>query len=135
MAMDFSGVKRWVEPSMWLLKVTPSSSILRVLRQRKDLEAARIGQHGMRPVHELVQPAHIAHQLVAGAQVEVIGVAEHQRGAQLSQLRRRERLDGGLRADRRKDRREQVAVRGGEYAGAGAGILGCELVIRTRGRL
>ena len=30
MAIDFSGVKRWVEPSRWDLNVTPSASMRRV---------------------------------------------------------------------------------------------------------
>ncbi len=44
------------------------------LCQREDLVSARIGQHGMRPLHELVQSAQFGHQLIAGAQVEMIGI-------------------------------------------------------------
>ena len=46
------------------------------LGQRKDLKPARIGQHGVRPLHEPVQPAHLGHQVGAGAQVEVVGVGQ-----------------------------------------------------------
>ena len=46
------------------------------LGERKDLEAARIRQHGVRPLHELMQAAHVADDFIAGAQVEMIGVAE-----------------------------------------------------------
>jgi hypothetical protein len=36
------------------------------LGQREDLVAARVGQHGSRPLHKLVQAAHLTHQFVAG---------------------------------------------------------------------
>jgi len=89
------------------------------LRKRKDLKAARIGQHGTRPLHEVVQAAHITHKFVAGTQVEMIGVAQDQRGVDVLEMLGRERLDRGLRAHRCEDRREQVAVRRGEDAGSG----------------
>ena len=44
--------------------------------ERKDLEAARIRQHGVRPLHELMQAAQVADDFIAGAQVEMIGIAE-----------------------------------------------------------
>ena len=85
------------------------------LRQREDLEAARVGQHGMRPLHEFVQAAHLRHQLIAGAQVKMIGVAQHERGVDILEMLGRERLDRCLRAHRCEDRREEVAVRGGKW--------------------
>jgi hypothetical protein len=92
--------------------------------KRENLEAARISQHGMRPAHEAVQPAQLGYQVVAGTQVEVVGVGEHQRGAQVSHLHRGERLDRRLRTDRREDRCLQYAVQRCEGASAGAVILG-----------
>jgi hypothetical protein len=59
---------------------------------------------------EAMQAAQARHQLAAGPQVEVIGVSQHQRGAQFIQVARRHRLDRGLCADRRKDRGREVAV-------------------------
>ena len=56
----------------------------------------------------------------------MIGVGEHERGAQFLDLGRRERLDRCLRADGRKDRREEVAVRCGENPRAGAVVAGCD---------
>ena len=44
--------------------------------QREDLKAAGIGQDGSVPRHELVQAAHVAHHLVAGTQVQMIGVGK-----------------------------------------------------------
>lgn len=71
-----------------------------------------------------MQAAHIADEFVAWTQVEMIGVAQHQRGIDVLELFGRERLDGGLRADRREDRREQVAVRCGEDSRAGTLVFG-----------
>ena len=96
------------------------------LRQREDLEAARVGEHGMRPPHELVQAAHVAHQFVAGTQVEMIGVAQDKRGIDVLEMFGRERLDRCLRANGRKDRREEVAVRSSEDPSAGAVVFGCD---------
>ena len=45
--------------------------------QREDLEAARVGQDRPVPAHEPVQPAELGDQLVAGPEVQVVGVAEH----------------------------------------------------------
>ena len=45
--------------------------------EREDLKAAGVGEQGARPTDEAVQPAHAADGLVAGTQVEVIGVAEN----------------------------------------------------------
>ena len=78
----------------------------------------------MRPAHEPMQPTQPGHHIVAGAQIEVISVGKHQRGAQFLDLRGRERLDRRLRTNRRKDGCEQVAVRSGEDARAGAVIFG-----------
>ena len=44
--------------------------------QAEDLKAAGVGEHGPRPTDEVVQSAHAPDGLVAGPQVEVIGVAE-----------------------------------------------------------
>ena len=37
------------------------------LGERKDLEAAGVGEHGARPAHELVHSAHTLDEFVAGA--------------------------------------------------------------------
>ena len=73
------------------------------------------------------RPPSSCDQFVPRAQVQVIGVGQHQAGAQFMQLRRRDRLDGGLGAHRCKHRGQQVAVRGVEYAGAGASLAGVEV--------
>ena len=47
----------------------------------EDLEAAGVGEQGARPGHEAVQATETADGLVAGAEVEVIGVGEEDVGA------------------------------------------------------
>ena len=79
-------------------------------RQAEDLEAAGIGEHRAGPAHEAVQAAEIGDQVCAGPQIEVIGVGQHQRRADLVQVARGERLHRGLRADRREDGRLDRAV-------------------------
>ena len=48
----------------------------------EDLKAAGVGEHGARPTDEAMQAAHAADGFVAGAKVEVIGVAENDLGAE-----------------------------------------------------
>ena len=96
------------------------------LRKREDLEAARIGEHGMRPAHEPMQATQPSHHIVAGTQVEMIGIGKHKRGAQFLDLCGREGLDRCLRANRREDGREKVAVRCSENPRAGAVVFGCD---------
>lgn len=97
------------------------------LRQREDLKAARVGEHGIRPLHELVQATHVADEFVAGAQVEMISVAQDERGVDLLEMFGREGFDRCLRAHRREDWREKVAVWRGENPGAGAVVFGRDL--------
>ena len=97
------------------------------LREREHLKAARVGEHGTSPLHELVQAAHVAHEFVAGTQVEMIGVAQHERGVDVLEMLRCEGFYSGLRADGREDRREEVAVRRGENPRARAIVFGGDL--------
>ena len=56
------------------------------LGQAEHLESAAVGQDGAVPAGKLVQAAHIGYQLVTGAQMQVVGVAEHHLGADLLQI-------------------------------------------------
>ena len=96
------------------------------LRKREDLKTARVGEHGPLPLHELVQAAHVAHEFVAGAQVEMIGVAQYERSIDILEMFGREGLDRCLCAHGREDGCAQVAVRGGKNARTGAMIFGCD---------
>ena len=88
--------------------------------QADHLVAARVGQDRPVPGHELVQAAEPFDALVARAQVEVVGVAQDDLGADLVQVVGIERLDRGVGADRHEHRRLDVAVRRRQVAQAGA---------------
>ena len=68
--------------------------------ERDDLEAARVGQDRAIPVHEPVQAAEPGDAFMPGSQVQVVGVGQDDRGADLVDVVGRERLDRGIRADR-----------------------------------
>ena len=54
--------------------------------QAEHLEAAAIRKDGTVPLHKLVQPPCLLHQLGAGTQKQMIGVAEHNPCPQLLQF-------------------------------------------------
>ncbi len=90
--------------------------------EAEDLKSAGIGEDGARPGHEAVQSAEGADELVTGAQVEVIGIAEEDLDVEiLGEVALGEALDGGLGADGHEDGRADIAVRGMQYPGAGPG--------------
>ena len=62
-------------------------------------------------------------QLVAGPQMQVIGVAEDDAGADFVEVARRHRLHRALRADRHEDRRLDRPVRGDELSAARGAVL------------
>ena len=68
------------------------------LGEAVDLESAGVGEHGARPADEAMKAAHAADGFVAGAEIEVVGVAEND-----------------LRAERLKD-----VLRNGFHAAGGA---------------
>ena len=79
--------------------------------QRKHLESARIRQHRPRPTDELVQTAKSPNQLVTGPQIEMIGIAENDLGAQRLQNILGNCLHRASRAHRHKHRRLHGPVR------------------------
>src|SRR5215469_9293516 len=93
-------------------------------RQAENLVAARIGENGAGPGHKLMQAAEAANQLMAGTQIKMIGVGQNDFRAEPFKGFLREGLDGGLRADRQKERSLHHAVRRGETAAARAGGAG-----------
>ena len=99
----------------------------------EDLKATGVGEHRTMPLHELVQAAHVAHELIAGTQIEMIRVAQDERDIDILEMFRREGLDCRLRANRREYRCEQVAVWCGENPSAGAVVFGCDLKFEHRG--
>ena len=118
-----AGVNLCVSPFRCDWKVTPSSVILRRSGEAEDLEAAGIGEDGAGPGHESVQAAELADQFVAGAEEQVVGVAEDDAGVEVfPEVALGEAFDGGLGADGHEDGRRDVAVFGVQNAGAGAGF-------------
>ena len=106
-----SGVSVRGEPSTGERKVTPSSVSLDELREREDLEAARVGEDRARPADHLVQAAVGGDDLEPGAQPQVVGVAEDDARADRFELARGHRLDGAVGADGHEDGRRDLAVR------------------------
>ena len=82
---------------MWELKRHPHPG------ERKDLEAARIGENRPVPAHEAVKPAGGREDVSAGAQHEVVGVAEDDLRPQLIEVARLQRLDCPKRANVHKN--------------------------------
>ena len=96
----------------------------------EDLEAARIGEDGLVPVHELVHAAELGDGLRTGSHLQVVGVVEHDLGAQGGDRVGKQTLDGALGAHRHEDGRVDVAMGGVEDTGPGmrAGVLGEDLI-------
>ena len=88
------------------------------LGERHHLEAAGIGQDRPRPVHELMQAAERCDALGAGPQHQVIGVGEHDIGAERLHRLRMHRLDRRRRADRHEGGRADLSARRRDRAGA-----------------
>lgn len=87
-----------------------------------DLVAAAVSQEGAVPLHELVESAGGFHYLHAGAEVEVVGVAENDLCPHLfPELPLVDALDGTQGAYGHEDGRLDSAVIGSEQAGAGVG--------------
>src|SRR6516225_3776906 len=90
------------------------------ISQAEDLIAAGVGKDGPAPGHEGVQAAELANQLVAWAQIEVIGVGQDDAGAQLFERFLRQALDRRGRADGHENRGFDCAMRSREEATAPA---------------
>jgi hypothetical protein len=104
------------------------------LGQRHHLKAAGIGQDRTWPVHHAVQPAKAFHPLGAGAQHQVVGVAQHHRrpgGAHRVGGHRLHRAGG---ADRHEHRRFHRAVRGVQHAGPRGAVARDDVVAERGGR-
>jgi hypothetical protein len=83
--------------------------------QGEDLEPAAVGEDQPVPPHEPVEPPLAADPLVAGAQVQVVGVAEDAAVPHLPQLVRPDPLDRRRRPHgHERGRRERTAFRGND---------------------
>ena len=94
----------------------------------ESLKAAAVGEDGAGPSHKAMQAAGPPDGGDAGAQVEVIGVAEDDLRAQAGHFLGSEGFDGGLGSDRHKGGGLDDAVGRGQQAGPGGAVLMAYLV-------
>ncbi len=94
------------------------------VRQAHHLKSAAIGENRTLPIHEFVQTAQAVDPLSAGAQHQVIGVAQQNIGPSGAHAVGHHALDGSCGANRHKSRGSDIAARGFDDAGAGLPILG-----------
>ena len=83
---------------------------LTTMRQAEHLIAAGIGQNRAIPAHKTVQSSKPLDQIVAGAQIKMIGIRQQERVAQLRQVARLQGLDVRRGAHRCKGRHLHRAV-------------------------
>ena len=99
---------------------------LAVLGQREHLEAATVGEDGTVPAVELVQTPGALDNVHAGAQIQVIGIAQDNLCLDvLTQFSHVNSLDGAHGAYGHKDGRLDLAMIGRDESGAGIGAAGC----------
>ena len=94
------------------------------LRERENLKSAGIGQCGAVPAGKALQAAHLPDDLIAGADMEMIGIAEHDLTADRFEVTGGEcALDCTGGRDIHEARCLEVAVNGSEDAAAGGLFL------------
>ena len=82
------------------------------LGEAEDLKAAAVSQQRTVPADKPVETSPSRDQLVAGTEIEVIGIAEDDLGAAVGDVAVQGGFDGSLRADGHERRRVHEAVRG-----------------------
>ena len=85
-------------------------------RETEHLIAAAVGQDRTIPTDEPMQAATTRDEIVARAQVQMIGIAQDDLGADRLEIAVRDAFDGALRADGHERRRLDGAVRGRQHA-------------------
>jgi len=91
------------------------------LGEAENLEAAAVGENGFGPVDELVEITGGGDDVEAGAEMEMVGVAENDLRAHLEEFARVEGLNAALCADGHEHGRFNDAAGGREASEAGAG--------------
>ena len=98
--------------------------------EAEPLESAAVGEHRPIPAHEAVEAAQPPDGVRAGAQEQVVGVGEHDAGADGAEVGRVQGLDRALGRDRHERRRGQFAVRRAERPGARLAVGGVQAKVR-----
>ena len=94
-----------------------------VRAEREYLKTAAVGENRSLPAVELVQAAGLFYDFHAGAQIQVVGVAEYNLGIDfVAQFVRMHAFDSAYGAYRHEDRRFNRAMVGFDKAGAGVAI-------------
>ena len=99
--------------------------------EAEHLIPAAVGQDRLRPADEPVEPAPAGDEIVAGPQIQVIGVAQQDLGADRFEIAVRDAFHGALRPDRHERRRLDVAVGGGHDAAARAAVRVCHAKVEA----
>src|SRR5215468_1055111 len=94
------------------------------IAQAENLKTAGVCKQRSLPAHEFVESTQVAHQLVPGAQIEMVGVAENDLRAQLFQHILRNALHRSSSSHRHEDRRLHLAVGGNDPSRACSARLG-----------
>src|SRR5215471_14921846 len=81
------------------------------IAEAENLKTAGVRKQRPLPAHEFVESTQVAHQLVPGAQIEMVGVAENDLRAQLFQHILRNALHRSSSSHRHEDRRLHLTVR------------------------
>ena len=113
-------------------EMAPLLAQLAAVGQRKDLKAARIGQHRPLPRREAVHAARLFENLRPRTQVEVVGVGQDDLGPGLvAHVAVEDALNGGGGSHGHENRRADHAVVGRELSrtcfGTGVGMSECKL--------
>ena len=90
--------------------------------EREHLEAAGVREDRSAPPREGVHATEFLDEFLAGPEMEVVRVREHDVGAQRAHLVGVERLDRPLRPDGHERRCPDLAARRGEHAGTGRAV-------------
>jgi hypothetical protein len=96
--------------------------------EREHLEATRVREDGSLPAHEAMQAAELRDKLIAGTEVQMIGVRQNHLRAHRLQIFRVERLYRAERAHGHEGGGADLAVRRAENSRArvSAAVLDCE---------
>src|ERR1043166_1518912 len=92
------------------------------LRQAEDLVAPAVGENRLVPADEAMQSASARDHVVAGPQVQMIGVAQQNLRAERLEIAMRDAFDCALRADGHERRRLDLAMGRRQHAGARATV-------------
>jgi len=92
--------------------------------QAVNLETAAVGQNGLGPGDEGMQPAHRPDGFGSGAEEQVVGITEDQVGSEGRDLVMGQALDRALAGDGGESRRRDVSVGRPDYSSPGRGAGG-----------